>query len=300
MSQGSMRFDVNISVRKPGESLGTRTETKNLNSFKFMEDAISIEASRQIDLIEDGGKVVQETRLYNGETKKSKSMRSKEEANDYRYFPCPDLLPVAIDDQEIQEIRCSLPELPEVKRKRFIKQYSVSDYNANILSGDPTLSTYFETVAKKTGDATTAANWILGELLARLNAGNLSISHCPVKAEDLAKMISRILDNTISGKMAKEIFDCMWEGDGDADDIIKSRGLKQVSDTNVIESLVNNVLQNNHEQLDNYLQAEKPKRQKMLGYFVGQIMKASKGQANPKQVNSILVEKLDSMTDHIN
>ena len=299
MAQGSMRFDVNVSIRKPGETLGTRTETKNLNSFRFMEDAIDIEVQRQIDLIEDGKKVVQETRLFNGETKKSKSLRSKEEANDYRYFPCPDLLPVIIEDEYIEEIRRTLPELPEAKCKRFKEQYSLSNYDANILSSDQLLSEYFEVVAKKSGDAKISANWILGELLARLSSTGLTVTQCPIKSEDLAKMICRILDNTISGKMAKEVFDGMWKGDGNADSIISSRGLKQVSDISVIESLVIHIIKTNPNQVDDYLRVEEKKRSKMLGYFVGQVMKASKGQANPKQVNKILRGQLNKLVNNI-
>ena len=299
MAQGSMRFDVNVSIRKPGETLGTRTETKNLNSFKFMEDAITMEVQRQIDLIEDGKKVAQETRLFNGETKKSKSLRSKEEANDYRYFPCPDLLPVVIEDQYIEEIRRTLPELPEAKCRRFREQYSLSNYDADILSSDRLLGQYFEAVAEKSGDAKMAANWILGELLARLNSTGLSITLCPVQSEDLAEMICRILDNTISGKMAKEVFDGMWKGDGNADSIINSRGLKQVSDSSIIESLVVDILQSNPTQVDDYIKAEVAKRSKMLGYFIGKIMKASKGQANPKQVNEILRVQLSKLINNI-
>jgi len=295
MSQGSMRFDVNISVRKPGKPLGTRTETKNLNSFKFMEDAISMEVERQIYLIEDGGEVAQETRLFNGDTKESKSLRSKEEANDYRYFPCPDLLPVVITDEYIEEIRNTLPELPEAKYERFMESYSLSSYDANILCSDPMIGKYFEIVAEKSGDAKMAANWILGELLARLNATNLSITHCPVSADQIAGMICRIQDNTISGKMAKQVFDGMWNGDGDTDTIIKSRGLKQVSDNNIIESMVITVLEKNSVQVDDFRKAEKDKRSKMLGYFVGQVMKASKGQANPKQVNAVLLQKINEL-----
>ena len=299
MAQGSMRFDVNVSIRKPGGTLGTRTETKNLNSFRFMEDAIDIEVQRQIDLIEDGKKVVQETRLFNGETKKSKSLRSKEEANDYRYFPCPDLLPVIIEDEYIEEIRRTLPELPEAKLKRFKEQYSLSNYDANILSSDQLLGQYFEVVAKKSGDAKISANWILGELLARLNSTGLTVTQCPIRSEDLAEMICRILDNTISGKMAKEVFDGMWKGDGNADSIISSRGLKQVSDSSVIESLVIHIIKINPNQVDDYLRAEEVKRSKMLGYFVGQVMKASKGQANPKQVNKILRGQLNKLINNI-
>ncbi|WP_461481009.1 Asp-tRNA(Asn)/Glu-tRNA(Gln) amidotransferase subunit GatB [Porticoccus sp.] len=294
MSQGSMRFDVNISVRPLGsDSFGTRTETKNLNSFKFMEEAIALEVARQIEVIEDGGKVIQETRLYNGDTKKARAMRSKEEANDYRYFPCPDLLPIVFDDDYIQAIRQTLPELPDARRDRFMDQYGLSHYDANILSGDAHVARYFETAAG--GDAKLAANWIMGELSARLNAEDIAIQNCPVSAEQLAGMIARLVDGTISSKMAKEVFDAMWNGEGSADDIIEARGLKQVSDSGAIEALVNEVIANSPQQLDNYRSADEAKRPKMLGYFVGQIMKASKGQANPQQVNEVLLKKLNEL-----
>jgi len=295
MSQGSMRFDVNISVRRPGEEFGTRTETKNLNSFRFMEDCIALEVERQIDLIEDGGKVVQETRLYNGDTKQARSMRSKEEANDYRYFPCPDLLPVVLDDDYIESIRQTLPELPDARHDRFMEQYGLSSYDANILSGDANMAQYFETTTKVSGDTKLTANWIIGELSARLNAEDQSIKHSPVSAEQLAGMIARLVDGTISSKMAKQVFEAMWNGDGNADEIIEAKGLKQVSDSGAIEAMVDEVIANSDKQLDNYRNADESKRPKMLGYFVGQIMKASKGQANPQQVNEILLKKLNDL-----
>ena len=294
MSQGSMRFDVNISVRPAGsDTFGTRTETKNLNSFKFMEDAIALEVERQIDLIEDGGKVIQETRLYNGDTKKARSMRSKEEANDYRYFPCPDLLPIVFDDDYIEQIRQTLPELPDARRDRFMEQYGLSHYDANIISGDANVARYFETAASS--DAKLAANWIMGELSARLNADDMSIQDSPVSAKQLAGMIARLKDGTISSKMAKEVFDAMWDGEGDADSIIEARGLKQVSDSGAIEAMVDDVIANSPQQVENYRTADEAKRPKMLGYFVGQIMKASKGQANPQQVNEVLLKKLNEL-----
>jgi len=294
MSQGSMRFDVNISVRPVGnDTFGTRTETKNLNSFKFMEDAIALEVERQIEVIEDGGKIIQETRLYNGDTKKARAMRSKEEANDYRYFPCPDLLPIVFNDDYIEQIRETLPELPDARRDRFLSQYGLSHYDANILSGDANVARYFETAAG--GDAKLAANWIMGELSARLNAEDIAIQDCPVSAEQLAGMIARLVDGTISSKMAKEVFDAMWNGEGSADDIIEARGLKQVSDSGAIEALVDEVIANSPQQVDNYRSADEAKRPKMLGYFVGQIMKASKGQANPQQVNEVLLRKLNEL-----
>ncbi|MDX2463574.1 MAG: Asp-tRNA(Asn)/Glu-tRNA(Gln) amidotransferase subunit GatB [Porticoccus sp.] len=295
MSQGSMRFDVNISVRRPGEELGTRTETKNLNSFRFMEDAIALEVERQIDLIEDGGRVIQETRLYNGDTKQARSMRSKEEANDYRYFPCPDLLPVVFDDGYIESIRKNLPELPDARRDRFMEQYDLSSYDASMLSGDANMAQYFETAAKTSGDIKLTANWIMGELSARLNTAELSIKHSPLSAEQLAGMIERITDGTISSKMAKQVFEGMWNGGGDADNIIETQGLKQVSDSRVIEAMVDEVIANSDKQVDNFRNADESKRPKMLGYFVGQIMKSSKGQANPQQVNDILLKKLNDL-----
>ena len=296
MSQGSMRFDVNISVRKKGEEkLGTRTETKNLNSFKFMEEAIKLEVERQIDVIEDGGKIIQETRLYNGDTKTARSMRSKEEANDYRYFPCPDLLPVVIDDATIERLRETLPELPDARQRRFVEQYGLSDYDAGILGDDAAMAHYFEAVVKVCGDAKLAVNWIMGDLSARLNSEDKTLADCPVSAEHLGQMILRIKDNTISNKMAKEVLQGIWAGEGDPDTVIDRRGLKQVSDSGAIEALVADVLAANGPQVDNYRNADDAKRPKMLGFFVGQIMKASKGQANPQQVNDILLKKLTEL-----
>ena len=296
MSQGSMRFDVNVSVKPRGsDTLGTRTETKNLNSFKFMEEAIAKEVERQIDLIEDGGTVIQETRLYNGDTKVARSMRSKEEANDYRYFPCPDLLPVIVSDETIEELRRNLPELPDARRARFAEQYSLSDYDAGILSSDAAMAAYFETATKTSGNAKLAANWSMGELSARLNNEDLSIAKSPVSAEQLGGLIARIADNSISGKMAKEVFEGIWAGEGDADQIIEARGLKQVSDSGALEQLVADVLAANQAMVEDYINTDEAKRKKKLGGFMGQIMKASKGQANPQQVNQILAQKLNEL-----
>ena len=296
MSQGSMRFDVNVSVKPKGsETLGTRTETKNLNSFKFMEEAITKEVERQIDLIEDGGTVVQETRLYNGDTKVSRSMRSKEEANDYRYFPCPDLLPVIVSDETRDELRRNLPELPDARRRRFIEQYGLSDYDAGVLSADATMAAYFETATEQSGNAKLTANWTMGELSARLNNEDLSVTNSPVNAEQLGGLIIRIADNSISGKMAKQVFDGIWAGEGDADHIIEQRGLKQVSDSGALEQLVADVLAANQAMVDDYINSDETKRKKKLGGFMGQIMKASKGQANPQQVNQILANKLNEL-----
>lgn len=293
MSQGSMRFDVNISVRLKGEEkLGTRTETKNLNSFRFMERCIEQEVQRQIEVLEDGGTIQQETRLYDGDTHTADTMRSKEEANDYRYFPCPDLLPVVIDDEYIAQIRQALPELPDQRQQRFIADYKLSNYDADILSANADIAHFFEATAKACGDAKLSANWLMGEVSARLNAEEKSIAEAPLSPEQLAGLIRRISDATVSNKIAKKVFDAMWQGEGDADSIIEAKGLKQVSDTGAIEQLVEDVIANNAKQVENYRNADEAKRPKMLGFFVGQIMKASKGQANPQQVNKILLQKL--------
>ena len=296
MSQGSMRFDVNISIRPQGETkLGTRTETKNLNSFKFMEDAIHLEVERQIDTLEDGGEIVQETRLYNGETKVARSMRSKEEANDYRYFPCPDLLPVVISNEHVEQLRAHLPELPDTRQQRFIAEYELSQYDASVLSADAATASYFEQAAKQSGNPKLTANWVAGELSARLNAETISLEKSPVTAEQLAGLVIRVADNTISGKMAKQVFEGIWNGEGDADQIIEKRGLKQVSDSGALEAMVDEVLANNQAMVDDYINTDADKRKKKLGGFMGQIMKASKGQANPQQVSQILAQKLAKM-----
>ena len=296
MSQGSMRFDVNVSVRPSGSSaLGIRTETKNLNSFKFMEEAIQLEVDRQIDLIEDGGKVTQETRLYNGDTKISKPMRSKEEANDYRYFPCPDLLPVIVSDQTLDELRSSLPELPDARKSRFTQQYLLSDYDAEILASDTSNAEFFESVAEKTKNPKLAANWVIGDLTARLNMENKNISNSPVSSSQLAGLILRISDNTISNKMAKQVFDAIWLGEGNADEIIEARGLKQLSDSGSLEKIVTEVIEANPAMVTDYVNSDESKRKKKMGGFMGQIMKASRGQANPQQVNQILLEKLNEL-----
>ncbi len=293
MSQGSMRFDVNISVRPRGESkLGTRTETKNLNSFRFMEEAIALEVERQIGVLESGGRIVQETRLYNGDTKKSRSMRSKEDSNDYRYFPCPDLLPVVLDEAFIDEVRARMPELPEAKKARYLEEFGLSAYDASALSQDAATSRFFEETARLCGKPKLAANWVMGELAAQLNRQEQSINSSPVSSAQLAGLIQRIDDGTISGKMAKTVFESMWQGEGTADEIIERKGLKQVSDTGLLEKIVDDILANNPTQVENYRKAAEDKRPKMLGFFVGQAMKASKGQANPQQLNAILQQKL--------
>jgi aspartyl-tRNA(Asn)/glutamyl-tRNA(Gln) amidotransferase subunit B len=293
MQEGSFRCDANVSIRPMGEEkLGTRTELKNINSFRFLEKAINYEIERQIDVIEDGGKIVQETRLYDANKDETRSMRSKEEANDYRYFPDPDLLPVEIDDTFIQQVTADMPELPDVRRARFESEYALPAYDANVLTSSRVNADFFETVAKACGDAKLAANWVMGEFAAALNKADLEIEQSPVNADALAGLLSRITDNTISGKIAKQVFEAMWAGEGLADDVIEAKGLKQITDTGAIEALVDEVLAANPDQVENYKNAEPDKRPKMVGFFVGQIMKKSQGKANPQQVNQLLADKL--------
>ena len=293
MSQGSMRCDINLSLRPKGtQTLGTRTEIKNVNSFRFVEKAIHHETQRQADILEDGGRIVQETRLYDADRNETRPMRSKEVANDYRYFPEPDLLPIVLDEDYIEALRTSLPELPVQKRDRFVAQYKLGSYDAAVLSASRALADYFEAVVTGCGDAKIAANWVQVELLGQLNKAELEIDASPVSAEQLAGLISRILDNSISGKIAKQVFEAMWQGEGDADSIIAARGLKQVSDSGALEAMVDEVIANNSAQVEQYLAADEGKRKKLLGFFVGQIMKASKGQANPQMVNELLTKKL--------
>jgi len=293
MQEGSFRCDANVSIRPMGEEkLGTRTELKNINSFRFLEKAINYEIERQIDVIEDGGKIVQETRLYDANKDETRSMRSKEEANDYRYFPDPDLLPVEIDDTFIQQVTADMPELPDVRRARFESEYGLPAYDANVLTSSRVNADFFETVAKACGDAKLAANWVMGEFAAALNKADLEIEQSPVNADALAGLLSRITDNTISGKIAKQVFEAMWAGEGLADEVIEAKGLKQITDTGAIEALVDEVLAANPEQVENYKNAEPDKRPKMIGFFVGQIMKKSQGKANPQQVNQLLADKL--------
>ena len=293
MAEGSMRCDINISLRPQGsETLGTRAEIKNVNSFRFVEKAIHHEFNRQSDILDNGGTVVQETRLYDADRDETRSMRSKEIANDYRYFPEPDLLPIVIDDAYIDSIRDSLPELPRQKRERFVTQYGLSTYDAGVLSASRALADYFETVAEQSGDAKIAANWVQGELLGQLNRDDLALEQSPLSATDLAGLITRILDNSISGKIAKQVFEAMCAGEGNADTIIEARGLKQVSDSGELEAMVDEVIASNAAQVEQYLAADDAKRKKLTGFFVGQIMKLSRGQANPKMVNELLLRKL--------
>ncbi|MET4162284.1 aspartyl-tRNA(Asn)/glutamyl-tRNA(Gln) amidotransferase subunit B [Marinobacterium sp. MBR-111] len=298
MAEGSMRCDCNVSIRPKGqEELGTRTELKNINSFRFIERAIDTEVARQIDLIEDGGRVVQETRLYDPDKNETRSMRSKEEANDYRYFPCPDLLPVIIDDSYIDAIRETLPELPDARRERFISEYSLSEYDAGVLSAYRPQADYYEQVVKLSGDTKLAANWVMGELAKFLNQNDTDIKDSPVSAEQLGGLLVRIKDNTISGNIAKKVFELMWSKGGSADEIIEAEGLKQVTDTGAIEKIVDEVIANADKQVEQYKAAEPDKRGKMIGFFMGQVMKATGGKANPGAVTGILKQKLDALCD---
>ncbi|SDR71364.1 aspartyl/glutamyl-tRNA(Asn/Gln) amidotransferase subunit B [Halopseudomonas litoralis] len=295
MAEGSLRCDCNVSVRPKGQvEYGTRCEIKNVNSFRFIEKAINTEVQRQIELIEDGGKVIQETRLYDPNKDETRSMRSKEEANDYRYFPDPDLLPVIIEPAFIEEVRSELPELPQQKRERFQSEFGLSAYDASVLAASRELADYFEEVQRVCGDAKLAANWVMGELSSLLNKADLEIDQSPVSASQLGGMILRIKDNTISGKIAKMVFEAMAEGEGDADQIIEAKGLKQVTDSGAIEAMLDDVLVANAEQVEQYRASDEAKRGKMFGFFVGQAMKASKGKANPQQVNQLLKQKLES------
>jgi aspartyl-tRNA(Asn)/glutamyl-tRNA(Gln) amidotransferase subunit B len=293
MNEGSMRCDANVSIRRKGQTeLGTRAEIKNVNSFKFVEKAINYEVNRQMDVLENGGTIVQETRLYDSDKNETRSMRGKEEANDYRYFPDPDLLPVVIDDAYIEAIRAQLPELPAQKKARFTDAYKLNAYDASILSSDRDLADYFEAVVNTCHDAKLSANWVMVDLTSQLNRHEIDITQCPISAAHLGQLITRIKDNTISGKIAKTIFEKMWAAPEAPDTIIEREGLKQVTDTAAIEKIVEEVLANNATQVENYRTAAEDKRPKMLGFFVGQIMKASQGKANPTQVNALLLKKL--------
>jgi aspartyl-tRNA(Asn)/glutamyl-tRNA(Gln) amidotransferase subunit B len=297
MAEGSMRCDINISLREKGsETLGTRTEIKNVNSFRFVERAIYSEYERQADILESGGTITQETRLYDAEQNVTRSMRSKEVANDYRYFPEPDLLPIVIDEAYIEAVRATLPELPGAKRQRFIESYGLNDYDAALLVPHHDMADYFEAVVSACDAAKPAANWILGDLSGALNRNEISISESPITAERLAGLITRIEDGTLSSKLAKQVFDAMWDGEGDAEDIIAARGLKQVSDSGALEAMVDEVIANNPDQVAQYRAADEAKRKKLSGFFVGQIMKASQGQANPQMLNALLLQKLDDQS----
>ena len=279
-----------MSVRPSGQKeFGTRAEIKNLNSFRFVERAINYEIERQIDLIEDGGEVVQETRLYDSDKDETRSMRSKEEANDYRYFPDPDLLPVEISADYIENIRQQLPELPDAKEQRFVGDYELKKGDAGILTSSRPVADFFEAAVASTDAAPqTVANWVVGDLSGALNKDGLDIEQSKVSAEALAGLVTRIHDNTISGKIAKQVFDAMWGGQGTADEIIEAQGLTQITDSSAIEAVVDKVIEANPGQVAEY----KAGKDKLIGFFVGQVMKETKGQANPGQVNQILKAKL--------
>ena len=290
MQEGSFRCDANVSIRPMGqEELGTRAELKNINSFKFLERAINLEVERQQDILEEGGSVLQETRLYDAVKHQTRSMRSKEEANDYRYFPDPDLLPVEISDELMASIKATLPELPVEKKARFIDDLGLNEYDADILTSQKSLADYFEATLKgNEKNAKLCANWVMGELSALLNKNQLEIEQSHVSAQALSQLVARIGDDTISGKIAKDVFKAMWEGEGSADSIIESKGLKQMTDTGAIEAIVDEIIANNSPQVEQF----KSGNEKILGFFVGQAMKASQGKANPKLLNELLRKKL--------
>jgi len=290
MQEGSFRCDANVSVRPAGQAaLGTRTELKNLNSFRFVERAIDYEIRRQIEVLEDGGVVVQETRLYDPDRNETRSMRSKEEANDYRYFPDPDLLPLALDEAFIAAVRAELPELPDAKRRRFMAQYGLGGYDAETLTASRELADYYEALALAApGDPKLCANWVMGELAAALNRTGLDIAACPLRPERLAVLLKRLQDGVISGKIAKEVFEALWNGEGDADDIIERRGLRQITDVGALEQVIADVIAANPAQAEQY----RAGKDKLFGFFVGQVMKATQGKANPQQLNELLLKRL--------
>ena len=290
MAEGSMRCDANVSVRRKGdEELGIRTETKNVNSFRFVEKAIQYEIERQIHELESGNLIVQETRLYDSQQNTTRPMRSKEFANDYRYFPEPDLLPIKLEKDFIDEVISTMPEMPEQKRERFISEYNLSNYDADLLALDKDLANFFEEVSKVSGSPKLSANWIMGDLSAQLNNENLNIQDSKISSKKLGELIIRINDGTISGKIAKDVFEKLWISGGEVDETIQKEGLEQVTNLDEIESMIDEVIQSNPQQLSQY----KAGKDRLFGFFVGQVMKASEGKANPKQVNDILKEKLE-------
>ena len=292
MQEGSFRCDANVSVRPIGSTeLGTRCEIKNLNSFRFLEKAIEFEAGRQIEILQDGGVVRQETRLYDADSDETRSMRSKEEAHDYRYFPDPDLMPLEVSEEWINQIKRTMPELPEARRNRYISAFDLPDYDATVLTATREIADFFESVVKQLpAQAKLCANWIMGEVSGRLNKEGIEVSDCPINPAQLAGMLVRVSDSTISGKTAKDVFDSMWRGehDGNADTIIEKKGLKQISDSNEIEKLIDEILIANTQQVADYRNG----KEKAFNSLVGQVMKATRGKANPAQVNAILKQKL--------
>ncbi len=287
MDEGSMRADVNVSVRKVGDELGTRTETKNVNSIRYVMQAIEFEAKRQVKVLEEGGKIVQETRQFDPSNGSTRSLRSKEEAHDYRYFPDPDLLPLILDPKWVEEIKASIPELPDEKKERFIKDFGLSSYDAGILVVDRDRAAFYEEVAEGR-DPKMAANWVMGDFFGALNKSSLSLSETPVSAKQLGGLIALILDKTISGRIAKEVFEVMWETSKDADVIVEEKGLKQISDTGPIEAAIDEIMAANPSQVE----AFRGGNEKLIGWFVGQTMKATGGKANPGMVNQLLKKKL--------
>lgn len=289
MQEGSLRADINVSVRKPGDELGTRAEVKNVNSLRFIRQAAEVEAKRQIRVIEGGGEIVQETRLFDPNKGETRSMRTKEDAHDYRYFPDPDLLPIEFDDAYVTECKETLPELPDVKKHRFIDDFGLSAYDAGVLVAERETAEYFETVVKVCGDAKLAANWVSVELFARLNKAGLGLSESKVDASGLGGLLALIKDGTISGKIAKDVFDEMFESGKAADTIVDEKGLKQISDTGELEGIIDQLLADNPSQVEAY----RGGKTGLIGWFVGQVMKATKGQANPGMVNQLLKSKLE-------
>ncbi len=292
MQEGSFRCDANVSVRPRGQQeLGTRTELKNINSFRFVERAIEFEIERQIDILEDGGSIVQETRLYDADKHETRSMRSKEEAHDYRYFPDPDLPPMILEDSFLDEVRATLPELPTQKRQRFIDELGLSESDANVLTAEREVADFFEAAANATkAETKLVANWMTGELFANLNKSELSIDESPISSAQLATLLDRIADKTLSGNTAKKVFTGLWEQEGEVDEIIEAKGLKQITDTGAIEAIVDEVIANCSEQVEQY----KGGNEKVIGFLVGQVMQKSKGKANPQMANQMLKEKLDA------
>ncbi len=288
MDEGSMRADVNVSVRRPGDEFGTRCEMKNINSVRFIQQAIVYEANRQVDILEDGGTIDQETRLYDSVKGETRSMRSKEEAHDYRYFPDPDLLPLQFDDAFVEEIAADLPELPDEKKERFVNDLGITAYDASVLVAEKEVADYFEAVAEGR-DAKMSANWVIGELFGNLNRTGKNLADSPVSADDLGKLIDLIKDGTISNRTAKEVFEDMFDSGKAAADIVEEKGLKQVSDTGAIEKAIDDVIAANMDKVEEY----RGGKDKLLGFFVGQVMKATGGKANPGVVNKILKPKLD-------
>ena len=291
MQEGSFRCDANVSIRRPGEALGTRCEIKNLNSFRFLERAIQFEVARQRDILEDGGRIVQETRLYDPDRDETRSMRSKEDAQDYRYFPDPDLLPLTVRADWIAEVGRSMPELPEIRRTRFMQQYELPAYDASVLTAGREISDYFDALASRLPQqGKLAANWVMGEVAARLNRDALEFDRIPLPPEALAGLLARVADGTLSGKMAREVFEAMWNGEGSAEHIIESRGLRQISDSGALEQIVADTLAANPSQVAEY----RAGKEKAFNFLVGQCMKASKGKANPSQLSDILKRTLAS------